>query len=160
MNCAAIGRGKRNEATLSAFLNVMLSPPVEIGRGDTRPDDLACYSKPCTFREGIRAPDCADPLPGAPQLPYLRGLAVAPDGTVYAAANGCRTVLRIRAQGSIETVLRAEPPWSPTGVAVSGRDIYVLEYLHTGEDRKVWAPRVKKVAPEGVISTLATIQRQ
>lgn len=114
-----------------------------------------------TFRDQIQASDCADPLPETPKLPYLRGLAVAADGTIYAAANGCRSVIRIPARGSIGTVLKAEPPWSPTGVAISEKEIYVLEYRHTpGDDRKEWVPRVKKVAPDGAITTLATIERQ
>jgi hypothetical protein len=113
-----------------------------------------------TFRDGIQAPDCADPLPDTPKLPYLRGLAVHPDGTIYAAASGCRAVIQIPAKGRIRTVLRAGAPWSPTGVAIAGREIYALEYLHTpGDDRTAWIPRVKKIAPDGAITTLATIKR-
>jgi DNA-binding beta-propeller fold protein YncE len=114
-----------------------------------------------TFRDAIRAPHCADPLPETPKLPYLRGLAVHPDGSIYAAASGCRTVLRIPATGSIRTVLTDEVPWSPTGVAIAGRAIYVLSYLHAaGEDRKAWTPRVAKIAADGAVTTLATIDRQ
>jgi hypothetical protein len=114
-----------------------------------------------TFRDAIQAPDCADPLTDAPQLPYLRGLAVARDGTIYAAANGCRAVIAIRAEGAIKTVLKAEPPWSPTALVTSGRDLYVLEYVHTpGDNRKEWIPRVRKIAADGRITTLATVERQ
>lgn len=114
-----------------------------------------------TFRDSIRAPDCASPLAGAPELPYLRGLAVAEDGTVYAAANGCRTVIAIPAEGAIRTVLKAEPPWSPTGVAISGRDVFVLEYLHTtGDNRAEWTPRVRKIGADGKVTTLATVERK
>ena len=113
-----------------------------------------------TVRSALEAPDCAERLPGAPQLPYLRGLAVHPDGTIYAAANGCRSVIAVPAQGPIRTVLKAEPPWSPTGVANSGKDVYVLEYLHTpGDDRREWTPRVRRVAADGKITTIATIER-
>jgi len=115
-----------------------------------------------TIRDAIQAPGCsADPLPDTPKLPYLRGLALASNGTIYAAANGCRSVIMIPSTGPIETVLQAERPWSPTGVAVSGKDVYVLEYLHTrGDDRKEWTPRVRKIDPNGKISTLATVSRQ
>jgi hypothetical protein len=34
-----------------------------------------------TFRSAIDAPGCSHPLPGIPQRPYLRGLAVAANGT-------------------------------------------------------------------------------
>jgi hypothetical protein len=114
-----------------------------------------------TLREGIQAPDCADPLPDTPQLPYLRGLAIAADGTIYAAANGCRAVIALPANGPARTVLKAERPWSPVGVAVARGDVYVLEYLHSaGEDRKEWVPRVRKIAPGGAVTTLATVQRK
>jgi hypothetical protein len=57
-------------------------------------------------------------------------------------------------------VLTAEAPWSPTGVAVSGGGIYVLEYLHIpADDRKAWIPRVRKVGTDGTVRTLATVRR-
>jgi hypothetical protein len=112
------------------------------------------------FREAIEGPDCSDALPDTPKLPFLRGLAVHPDGTIYAAASGCRTVIQVPARGKIRTVLRAEAPWSPTAVALSGTDIYVLEYLHTpGDDREEWLPRVKKIGADGQVTTLTTVKR-
>lgn len=114
-----------------------------------------------TFRDAVQLTACADPLPSTPKLPYLRGLAVARDGTVYAAANGCRAVVAIPAKGPIRIVLKAERPWSPTGVALSGKDIYVLEYLHTPRaDSKEWIPRIRRIAPDGTITTLATVPRR
>lgn len=114
-----------------------------------------------TFRESFKLAECADPLPDTPKLPYLRGLAVASDGTVYAAASGCRAVIAIPAKGPVQILLKAERPWSPTGVAVFGRDIYVLEYIHTsGDNRKEWIPRIRRIAPDGTITTLATVQRR
>jgi sugar lactone lactonase YvrE len=114
-----------------------------------------------TIRADIDLNDCADPVPGAPKLPFLRGLAVARDGTIYAAANGCRSVIAIPRKGEIRTVLRAESPWSPTDVALFGDDIYVLEYLHTpGDDRREWTPRVRKVTRDGNAATVAIVERQ
>jgi sugar lactone lactonase YvrE len=92
---------------------------------------------------------------------FLRGLDVDAQGTVYAAATGCRGVVKITANGKVETVLKAEGPWSPTGVAVQGDDVYVLEYTnangHVSED---WLPRVRKLGRDGKVTTLATISKE
>src|SRR5438034_4044002 len=67
--------------------------------------------------------------PGTPkdQLPFLRGLAVDEEGTVYAAATGGRCVVKVTPDGKAESVMKAERPWSPTGVAVHDGEVYVLE---------------------------------
>src|SRR5262249_40839535 len=48
---------------------------------------------------------------GPADRPLLRGLAVAADGTIYVAATGCASVLRITPDGSVSTVLQTEAPW-------------------------------------------------
>jgi hypothetical protein len=117
-----------------------------------------------TVASAIVVPGC-DPLREVPSelAPYLRGLAVAADGTVYVAANGCRALVRIGPDGVATTVLRAEAPYSPTAVALGGSDLYVLEYVHTGrdpeEDRKVWVPRVRKLAADRTVSLVIAIDR-
>jgi sugar lactone lactonase YvrE len=91
-------------------------------------------------------------------MPALRGLAVDAKGTVYVAATGCHRVVKITADGKVETVLKSERPWSPTGVAVSGEDVYVLEYTHAHANAdKGWRPRVRKLGRDGKVTTLATI---
>ena len=103
-----------------------------------------------------------DSVPGidAHLRPYLRGLDVDAQGTVYVAATGCRSVLKITADGKVTTILQTSRPWSPTGVAVSGNDLYVLEYLHTASDnRREWLPRVRKLTSDGRVVTIATIDR-
>lgn len=109
-----------------------------------------------TVVENIAVPNCATiPHTEGPVGPYLRGLAVAGDGTIYVAASGCGALLRVDLAGRVITVLRTSPPWSPTAVAVNGRDLYVLEYLHTASDnRREWVPRVRKVAGDGKVSIL------
>ena len=105
--------------------------------------------------------DC-EPVPGieADQRPYLRGLDVDAQGVIYVAASGCRAVLKITPDKKITTILRTPGPWSPTGVAISGSDLYVLEYLHTpGDNRREWLPRVRKVDSEGRVVTVAAIER-
>jgi hypothetical protein len=94
--------------------------------------------------------------------PYLRGLAVDSRGTVYAAANGCHCVVKVTPGGKVETVLKAERPWSPTGVAVFGEDVYVLEYTNSLEgpnEGEGWQPRVRKLGRDGKVTTLATVTR-
>jgi hypothetical protein len=92
--------------------------------------------------------------------PLLRGLAVDSSGVVYVAASGCGSVLKVTPDGQITTVLQLEGPWSPTAVALFGRDIYVLEYLHTAiEDRLQWVPRVRKISPDGKSTVIATVAR-
>jgi DNA-binding beta-propeller fold protein YncE len=81
-----------------------------------------------TLAHPIELKDCdvdyPDNNPQSP-LPSLRGLAVDEDGTVFAAGVGCHAVVKISPAGKIETVLKAERPWSPTGVAVHHGDVYV-----------------------------------
>jgi len=113
-----------------------------------------------TLATGIAIPDCAQ-IPGADgATPYLRGLAVAQDGTVFVAASGCGAVLKITPHGKLTTILRTTSPWSPTAVAISPSGVYVLEYLHTStEDRLAWIPRVRKILPNGAIVSIAVVER-
>jgi sugar lactone lactonase YvrE len=95
------------------------------------------------------------------ELPYLRGLAVDARGTVYAAATACRRVVKITADGNVETVLKADRPWSPTGIAVQGDAIYVLEYPNQSDDkREEWVPRVRKVERDGKVTTQVTFPKK
>jgi len=103
-------------------------------------------------------PDPADHKPGN-RLPYLRGLAVLSDGTVYAAATSCHAVVRIGTGGDVTTVLRSERPWSPTGVAAYGHDVYVLEYTNAnGPATEGWRPRVRRIDGQGNVSTVASVR--
>ena len=108
----------------------------------------------------VRPVECsADRVPET-SVPYLRELAIAPNGDVYVAATGCRVVVRIDRRGAVTTVLRAEDPWAPTAVALHRDAVYVLEYLHTrGDDRRQWLPRVRKVDAGGRVVTIATVNR-
>jgi sugar lactone lactonase YvrE len=95
------------------------------------------------------------------RLPLLRGLAVDSDGTVYAAATSCHCTIKITPEGQVETVLKAERPWSPTGVAIHGRDVYVLEFSNAnGPAAEGWRPRVRKLGRDGKVATLATISEE
>lgn len=96
--------------------------------------------------------------------PYLRGIAVNSGGTMYAAATGARMVVRITPQGNkwhVDVVMKAERPWSPTGVAVHGDEVYVLEYTNpNSEVHDEWLPRVRKLGRDGKVTTLAQISQK
>jgi hypothetical protein len=84
---------------------------------------------------------------------------------VYVAVNGGRRVVKFMPQGTATTVLQADKPWSPTGVALYRDDVYVLEYCDFPpgwdmEDRRGWVPRVRKVGRDGKVVTLATVVRE
>jgi hypothetical protein len=108
--------------------------------------------------------DCDEDFPDGNRsyaLPALRGLAVDPSGTVYAAATGCHRVVKIAPDGKVEVILKAERPWSPTGVAVHAGDVYVLEYTSAnGGAADAWTPRVRKLARDGRVTTLVTVSPQ
>jgi hypothetical protein len=89
--------------------------------------------------------------------PYVRGLDVTEDGTVYAAVTGCRCVVKITPDGKTEAVLKSEKPWTPTGIAVRGKDVFVLEYSNHNQP-KAWTPRVRKLAADGKVTILAMIE--
>jgi sugar lactone lactonase YvrE len=115
-----------------------------------------------TVAENVTIDGC-DSIPGLrpDQRPYFRGLDVDPQATVYVAATGCRAVIRVTADGKTTTILRAESPWAPTGVALFGNTVFVLEYLHTdADDRKEWLPRVRKIDPDGRVLTVTSIDRR
>lgn len=114
-----------------------------------------------TVASNVRVAGCIA-IPGiGPELqPYLRGLDVAPDGTVFVAAAGCGAVLKITAGGHVAPILRTTSPYAPTAVSVSNGVVYVLEYLHTASDSRVeWLPRVRKIMRNGTVVTLVETTR-
>jgi hypothetical protein len=90
--------------------------------------------------------------------PFLRGIAVDSSGVVYAAATSCHCVLAITTDKRVTTILKAERPWTPTGVAVHNGDIYVLEYTNAnGSATEGWFPRVRKIGRNGQVTTIADL---
>ena len=97
---------------------------------------------------------------GPADRPLLRGLDVDAGGTVYVAATGCGSVLRITPDGRVSLLFQTESPWSPTGVALFGKDLYVLEFLGAASDnRREMLPRVRKISPDGSTRIIATVTR-
>jgi hypothetical protein len=95
----------------------------------------------------------------------LRGLAADGHGTIYVAASGCGSLLKVSASGQVTTVHQLQSPWTPTAVALFKDNIYVLEYLQTAasmqpEDRSAWLPRVRKITADGRSTIIASIDRR
>jgi len=100
--------------------------------------------------------DCdVDPSSSA-DAPSLRGLAVDARGTVYVAASGCRCVIKIMPDGRVETTLKMQAPWTPTGVALAGDDIFILEYKVIDDAAHKYVPRVRRLGHDGRVATLTT----
>src|SRR5262249_7034893 len=113
-----------------------------------------------TVLNPVLAADCEEPPPaGADGRPALRGLAVDENGVVYVAATGCRSVIKIIPAGRVETAMKAESPWSPTGVALARGELFVLEYNVIDDDAHNYVPRIRKLTQDGKINTLATFSR-
>ena len=100
------------------------------------------------------------PGTGAKVRPLLRGLAVNATGTIYVAATACRAVLEVTAAGQVAVLPQVQSPWSPTGVALFGSDVYVLEFQDAeSDDRQAMLPRVRKIGADGATAVIATVTR-
>lgn len=86
----------------------------------------------------------------------LFGIAVDAQGNALVADYGNRRVLKITPDKQITTLVRAEESWFPTGVAVRGGDLYILEYGHTPTHTPI-GTRVRKLTSDGKVSVLATV---
>src|SRR5439155_21339652 len=107
----------------------------------------------------IAVPNCSADLPAELPKPHIRSLSIDTNGDVYAAAIGCRATLRITA-GLVTPVLRAESPWSPSGVAFAAGNPYVMEYdnpftQYPADGR----PRIRKLAHDGKVTTLTVMDK-
>jgi hypothetical protein len=110
-----------------------------------------------TLLNPVVAPDCDKHPPSIQDAPSLRGLVVDAHGVVYVAATGCRCVIKITPDAKVATVVKAESPWSPCGVALRGENLYVLEHVSPNSDaHEDWPPRVRKVSADGKVTTLVT----
>ena len=86
----------------------------------------------------------------------LAGLAADSAGNVYVADSGNRRLLKVNKDGTVQVVLRSEPPYFPTGVAEAGGNLFVLEVGFTLPS--AWsAPRIKKIHSDGKVTILATV---
>ena len=113
-----------------------------------------------TLVEHIEVAGCTSPPRAKKRDPLLRGLAVDAGGTVYVAATGCGSVLRVTPAGRVTILPQVPNPWPATGVALSGHDLYVLEFQNAeSDDRREMLPRVRKIAADGRTIVVATVTR-
>jgi sugar lactone lactonase YvrE len=87
---------------------------------------------------------------------HLFGLAVAAEGTVFVADHGGARVLKISPEGRVSIAASSERPWAPTGVAVSGDDLMILE-VGSSPLGRLLGPCVRRVSADGRVTTLATV---
>ena len=92
----------------------------------------------------------------------LMGLTVAPRKEILVADYSSRRILKIMRDGSTQTILETGLIWSPTGIALFGEDLYVLEHLRMpfvilGNVEVGAYIRVRKISPDGAATTLATV---
>ena len=86
---------------------------------------------------------------------YLMGIAVDPGGNAFVANYGGRRVVRVSSSGEVRSVIEKSGPWSPTGVALSGGDVYVLEAgTVPGNGDSV---RFRRLRFGGTVTTLAVV---
>ena len=112
-----------------------------------------------TVKERIVAPDCDRYLPpNTPTAhePFLCGITMGPRGEIYLAATGCRCVLKLDADGRVSAVLKAEAPWSPTGLTFHREDLYVAEWTNAHSEQHDFRPRVRKVSRDGKVTVVGT----
>jgi len=60
----------------------------------------------------------------------LDGVAVDSAGNIYVANYSSRQVQKFGADGKVTVLDRSTFPWSPTGIALSGKTAYILEYMN------------------------------
>ena len=108
----------------------------------------------------IAVPNCPADLPAELPKPHFRSLSVDSNGDVYAAATGCRATVRITTSGQTTAVLRAESPWSPSGVAISSEGLYVMEFDNPlAEYPAEGRPRLREWTRDGKVTTLAVMDK-
>jgi sugar lactone lactonase YvrE len=92
----------------------------------------------------------------------LYGLTVSSTGDLFIADYSGRQIIKIKKDGKVRTILKSGSVWSPTGVAVNGQEIYVLEHLrmplvllgNVGVGPYI---RIRKVAADGKVTTVHTV---
>jgi hypothetical protein len=97
---------------------------------------------------------------------HPQGIAVDSLGSIYVADHGNRRVRLVTSSGEVKTIVHSGWPWTPTGLAIKGDQVYVLERFG-----KYWGvpivpmllrrffdhPRVRVIAPDGNVQLVAAV---
>ncbi len=92
----------------------------------------------------------------------LMGLTISNGGSIYVADYSQRRIIELLPGGNVQTILKTGWYWSPTGVAVNGNNLYVLECLRMplvilGDLGIGPYIRVRKISSNGKVITIATV---
>lgn len=181
---------RREPATLAGQVTVIAPRLYEVRGGEERPVDFGLFqaftwgadgSILTTERGTVRritrdgrvtpvggAPLRRDPIIGTTPIWQDSILGVTEDaaGNVYAADYGQGAVRRIDPADDVVAVHRSSLGWRPTGVAIAGEDLLILEHRVDilspvlgllGIRGGLGGPRVLRRAPDGTITVLATV---
>lgn len=88
--------------------------------------------------------------------PESFGIAVDGRGALYVAEHRNGRIVRVQPDGRRSVPIRSELPWAPTGIAVQGGALYVLE----ASDRARGQPtrlRVRRIGPDRSVTLLGTV---
>ncbi len=111
---------------------------------------------------GRAVPLFSEPQADEAKFDRALGLGVGSDGAVYV-ADSDRGVVRIGPHSTSQLISSSGWFWSPTGLTVSGGNVYVVEnrpgYL-TPFGAVLGNPRVRKISPNGMAITLFTVRNE
>lgn len=88
--------------------------------------------------------------------PMLFGLAVDAENNVFTADHNGKTILKIAADKKISAIYKSEKDWTPTGVYLRNKNLFVLESKNLPPNSNP-VSRVQKIAPDGKVSIVATV---
>lgn len=104
----------------------------------------------------------ANPQPGEHRFGRVMGLAVDSEGSLFVAERRTRSVERIGRDGHMHRVVRLSAFWSPTGLGMAGRDLYLVTELRVPIPGflagLIGNPTIRRLSQDGQITTIATIR--
>lgn len=102
----------------------------------------------------------APPHPEEIQFDHVMGLVVDPAGNIVVAERGSRSIRSIDGAGRVRTVFTLSFLASPTGLGISGSDLYVLTQLRAPTPGFlagfVGNPTLRKITPDGRSTVVAS----
>jgi sugar lactone lactonase YvrE len=139
-----------------------------------RAPDGTIFVRDCNTIRKLTPAGAVVELPGGAEAGWLGkgeancrrvlGFALDTAGNLYVANYGKAKVYELSPVGGARVVFRSTWPWVPTGVTAAGDNLYILErYGHPYgaaaaiSGLPVYKFRVRKLGPDGKISSLATV---